>query len=249
MSGKMVDQAIHEAVARSDIYRLLAAAFLYPDEALLGVLSRLDTGDGGFEPDGRPALVSCLRPPVSLDALRGEYLRIFGHVISRECPPYETEYGSAHVFQQSQMLGDIAGFYRAFGLEVSEQAKERLDHIAIELEFMSFLTFKEAYALAHDGEERVSICRDAQRIFLEEHLARWAPLFARRLRRKAAEGFYRDLAAVLETFLSAECGRIGARTCPVHDEALRVIPAEPDGGCASYRAEAPCFMESKEDEG
>ena len=92
-----------------------------------------------------------------------EFSRIFGHSVSNECPPYETEYGKSHVFQKSQGLGDIAGFYKAFGLEASDKAKERHDHISIELEFMYFLIFKENYARENSRAEESDICKDAQK--------------------------------------------------------------------------------------
>ena len=109
-----------------------------------------------------------------------------------------------HIFQQTNTLADIAGFYRAFGLEVSEEQGERLDHIGTELEFMGFLAFKERYAGENHGEEKALICEDAQRKFLKEHLGKWAPLFLRLLRKKTARGFYHALAAITDEFLAME---------------------------------------------
>ena len=235
----MNERATLEAVARGGTYRLLSVAFLYPDGALvLGlkegfsemktILPYLSDGEG----DGlKEALTAIASKGFTLDTLQAEYREAFGHTISQESPLYETQYGSAHLFQQAQGLGDIAGFYRVFGLEVSDRAKERLDHIAVELEFMGFLAFKEAYALTHHGEEKASICRDAQRKFLEEHLARWAPLFAELLSRKAPEGLYRHLASCLGAFLTAECQRVGARPFAFHEGDLKPIAFDPEGAC------------------
>lgn len=98
--------------------------------------------------------------------------------LSPECPPYETQYGSPHVFAQSGELADIAGFYRAFGL--ASPATERVDHLAVELEFLSFLAFKEAWA-ANNGEAgRAAELREIQAKFLSDHPARWVPAFAAR---------------------------------------------------------------------
>src|SRR5262249_3835122 len=85
----------------------------------------------------------------SADGLETEYQRVFGLVLARECPPYETEYhSSAEPFFRSQQLADIAGFYRAFGLETSQAEPERLDHLALELEFLAVLLLKKRLALA-----------------------------------------------------------------------------------------------------
>ena len=252
----MNERATREAVARGGTYRLLSVAFLYPDGALVlglkeglsemkAILPHLSDGEAAGL---KEALTAISSQDLSLDALRDEYRQTFGHTISQECPPYETQYGSAHLFQQAQGLADIAGFYRAFGLEVSDRAKERLDHIAVELEFMGFLAFKEAYALTHHGEEKASICREAQRKFLEEHLARWAPLFAKLLGRKAQEGFYRELASFLEAFITAECRSLEVRTFAFHEGDLKPIAFEPEGACFPCGVKDLCFGEPKEGE-
>ena len=39
-------------------------------------------------------------------------------------------------------MGDIAGFYSAFGVQLSQDIHERLDHLSVELEFLHFLATK-----------------------------------------------------------------------------------------------------------
>ncbi|MDR4472503.1 MAG: molecular chaperone TorD family protein [Nitrospira sp.] len=41
-----------------------------------------------------------------------------------------------HVF--ACVMGDIAGFYKAFGVELSKDVHERLDHLSVELEIHAF---------------------------------------------------------------------------------------------------------------
>lgn len=247
----MGDKAISVALARSRIYRLLSTAFLYPEGDFLALFEKdLEEGkglleDGGGLREALAALGSSLAD-LPLQDLQAEHRRIFSHVISKECPPYEAQYGSSHVFQQAQILGDIAGFYRAFGLEVSDQAKDRLDHIAVELEFMHFLAYKEAYALIHQGEEAATLCREAQRKFFQEHLGRWAPLFLRLLEGKAQEGFYRKLASSALAFLEGERKHLGVTPLslsegdgqsptlsPSGEESLKSADCESEGACFS----------------
>ncbi len=163
---------IEKALAASHLYGLLSSGFLYPDEASLSNLK-------GAWPEARSAIAILGCPDGLLEAieplgsrleqlspsdLQSEYTGIFGHTISEECPPYEIQYGQNHIFQQTQALGDIAGFYKAFGLEISGEFRERFDNIAVELEFMAFMAHKEAYALASGEEEQASICQDSLRL-------------------------------------------------------------------------------------
>ncbi|MBI3126944.1 MAG: molecular chaperone TorD family protein [Candidatus Tectomicrobia bacterium] len=216
------------AYARSRLYAYLAACFRYPDEAawreLTGRKSRatlafacallgeeapyqaLRLHGGGMR----------LRGIGSLGALRETYGEVFGHTISKQCPPYETEYTNMHLFQQSDFLADLAGFYRAFGVRVRE-GTERLDHLAIQLEFLHLAAFKEARALEGGDAEAACVCRDAQVSFIEDHLGRWAGVFAKRLKRWNAEGPYRAAARMLADYIAAEARANAASPAAVAD--------------------------------
>lgn len=151
----------------------------------------------------------------SLEELRGEYDRVFGLVLSRECPPYETEYCfSSEPFFRTQQLADIAGFYRAFGLQIAKSMPERPDHLALELEFMAFLLRKERLARASAGVnasamEQVAVCTEAEQSFFRDHLNWWVPSFAMGLRRKAERGFYWAVSQLLAAFMPSERARLG----------------------------------------
>lgn len=204
------------SLTRMDIYRFLSDMFVFPDEKNYSMLleeefiSELSNCFNMF-PDADKRDVnrvicsfSASLGGLTLDYMQSEYSRIFGHSISTECPYYETEYGKAHIFQQSQSLADVAGFYRAFGLERSETSKERIDHISTELEFMYFLIFKENYAAHHNKKEESAICIDAQKKFIKDHLGAWVPLFVKLMGDKAGEGFYSGIAELTGLFLRSE---------------------------------------------
>lgn len=129
-------------------------------------------------------LLSYLQLP--RDRLIEDDRRVFGLLISRECPPYETEYcPQTFSVYRSHQLADIAGYYRAFGLEPSAKHPERPDYIVLELEFMAWLIGKTLYASQRGEATGVRLCRDAQVSFFRDHFAWWAPAFALALRRKA----------------------------------------------------------------
>lgn len=195
---------LQTAQARSAVYDFLSLGFCYPQAEFL---SSLKAQAEGLELEEMCSVLESL----SLMGLEAQYTQVLGHILSPECPPYETEYvsgGEAAIFRKTQRLADIVGFYRAWGLKVSEQAKERPDHIAIELEFMSYLACKEVYALAKGlGAKKIKLCREAQQKFLKEHLGWWGPAFTRLLERRSAKAgadFYEKLARLMRAWLERE---------------------------------------------
>jgi DMSO reductase family type II enzyme chaperone len=180
------------------------------------------------------ALINALKPD-AFDSFLDAYVATFGHAARGGCPLNEIEYGDikADPLFQPHRLADLAAFYRAFGLEVTEDAGERHDHICLELEFMCVLNAKEAYALEHqfDGDQ-LAQCRDAQRKFLREHLGRWTPAFTRRLAAATNEPTLRALAEFTRVFVESECARFGVN--PGSEElALRPVDETADRLCDS----------------
>lgn len=145
-------------------------------------------------------------PPADLKA---ELRRVFGHNLSPDCPPYESHYGKIGVFRQTQLLADLAGFYRAFGVEAGE-GDRRTDHLPVELEFAGLLCLKEAVARAKGWGEKAELCRSARARFLSEHLARWTDVFAEALARKAPGSYYALLAAAVAAFVERDARSLGA---------------------------------------
>jgi DMSO reductase family type II enzyme chaperone len=237
-SNSAQNEAIDVALHRSTLYRWLSRAFRYPDADLAESLQppalvALEATWSRLAPEGRdglhPALTGLLAvsDDLALTELQSEYRRLFGHIESSPCPPYETRYHSHHLFQQTHQLADIAGFYRAFGLDISQEANERPDYLPIELEFLHFLCFKEAYAIQHHGTEHIELVRDAEMTFLKDHLLCWAPAFAGRLQEMSSDVFYANLGRLLRSFLAAEAARWGCN--PETEVALQPIAFPPEG--------------------
>jgi TorA maturation chaperone TorD len=92
------------------------------------------------------------------------------------------------------------------------------DHIAAELEFMSVLALKEAYALSEGNADGVAVTRAAQVAFLTDHLGRWTEAFAGSLRRATPLPYYAAAAGLLAAWVLAEVAALGA--LPTRLEAL-----------------------------
>jgi DMSO reductase family type II enzyme chaperone len=151
--------------------------------------------------------------------------RLFGHTARGGVPPYETEYGVEALFQQPHEMGDLMGFYAAFGLTLNPREHERPDHIGCECEFASFLALKEAYALEHGEPAILEETRKATRLFLRDHLGRFAPAFTRKLAQDAGADFYGALADVCYRLVNLDCARFGVPSGP---QSLSLRPAIDD---------------------
>jgi hypothetical protein len=117
--------------------------------------------------------------------------------------PYETSYEPRPGMSGGKpfQLADIAGFYRAFGFEVSG---ERPDHIVPELEFVALLCAKEAYARVCGEEEGAEVCRRGREAFLLEHLTAWLPQLSQRISEQAPRPALSALVEVIMALAAAE---------------------------------------------
>ena len=237
---------ISAAAARSHVYAFLAQAFAEPEPATLAWLQQaLPAAESALTAIGATESCAALADVRrEIDDLADERFAaahhfVFGHLISGDCPPYEGEYGHAHIFQKTQGLADNAGFLRAFGLAPAPGIADRLDHISIELEFLHVLAAKEAYALARGhGEERLAIVRDATRKYLNDHLGRWAPAFAARLESKAQDGPYAALARLLAAFIAEDTLALNVAPVPAAAVPFQPEPDDQPAGCEGCSAAA-----------
>jgi TorA maturation chaperone TorD len=189
------------------LYRLLAALFSYPtgDSSALTRQS-LEAATVAGELIGEPISIAVDEVRGAVLSNDGEdpestYQKVFTLSYNEDCPLYETAFSARHIFQQTQQQADIAGFYRAFGVDPHA---ERPDHLALELEFLYLVTLKEAWAREQDEPEHVAVCRDAQRTFLRDHLARWAAPVAGRIALAGRGTVYEAVAHLLLSFIRWE---------------------------------------------
>ena len=241
--------AVERALGRSKLYLLVSWCMLYPedDEFLDYLQSGEFVEDGRSAIDSLTQSLDQISGEVAkkklavlskhldqidgwvasecanwqLADLQAEHRRVFSNVITLDCPPYETLFGNDHVFGQAHVMGDIAGFYKAFGVELSRDIHERMDHLSVELEFMHFLAYKESYARCHDGSEKTQIVVDAQKKFVKEHIGRWVPLFARMLVKKADTGFFRYMAEFTSDWIEFDAAYLGVSPKPYSEADYR----------------------------
>lgn len=236
--------SINLAIARSFLHRFLAQAYADPTPEGWRWLTSVDTlvtlrvAVATLMTPGLEAAAHQLAQALTPDAFESysdTHRVCFGHAARGSCPLNEIEYGDikADGLFQPHRLADLAAFYRAFGLDVADDATERQDHICLELEFMTVLAAKEAYALEHQLDAgELALCRDAEKKFLREHLGRWTPGFARRLARMADGTPLAALADFTRAFIESECARFQV-PAGSEDLLLRPVDEAAESLCAS----------------
>lgn len=189
-------------LAQADLLLGLAAAFALPTPALLARLEELAAAAdaladaaGAADP---AALARSLRAAAAAATASGvatwaaEHQRLFACAVA--CSIHETGFVRR---DKGHILADIAGFYRAFGLALREEERERLDHLVAELEFVGLLLVMLARAEEDGLAEQAEVTRAAAQAFAEDHLGEWLPGFARHLTETTRAPVYEHLADAL----------------------------------------------------
>jgi DMSO reductase family type II enzyme chaperone len=203
------------AGALSQTYQLFLRALDYPDEEHCqwiregGLADPLRLGLAAIspaleQPDERWA---ALRGSYSADDLAVEYTRLFDAGASGPpCPLYGGLYGGARM----KTMEEAVRFYNHFGLTLSEKQRELPDHIATQLEFLHYLTYREAEALQSGGD--AGPYQRAQRDFVARHPGAWLPKLCVRLENEKAHPFFLALFGCLADLLAHERARLGEAT-------------------------------------
>lgn len=229
--------AEEDLLTRSFIYKFLASAFRYPEKETYNCLKELwenaeNTISEFLE------LVPIFKQltekfkDCSLEQLENQYISLFGHTAQGTCPPFEIEYGESNEqLQKPHELSDIAAFYRASGIKQSAKSNDREDFIAVELEFMYFIYYKQSYAKENNDLKLVESCIDLKSKFLKDHLARWIPAFSNTIKQNADDSFYGVLAKLTNDFVLMCCKETGVKS---GSEKLRIRkPIEKPEDCQS----------------
>jgi DMSO reductase family type II enzyme chaperone len=112
---------------------------------------------------------------LSMEAFEAEYLRLF-EVGDGVGGPGLPLFGGLYSGDRIQRLEEVVRFYEYFGLTTSAEDPRPADCLSTELEFMKYLTYKEA---STPSDRLRTSFRRAQHDFLERQLA-WLPEVVRR---------------------------------------------------------------------
>lgn len=216
-----------DPAVRSRLYRLLALGLRYPSAQFFDAWR-----DGRFVGEIRDAAgalphmsgisngvwgtLSEMRMDMGTTSLRDletGYAQTFDvGAPEPPCPPYEGVHRKG--VERTVILLEVSGFYKHFGLGMNpdEGKRDLPDHLCAELEFLHFLTFKEAQA--RDQAEEVTEAGQAgellggyilaQKDFLERHLLTWVPQFAEKVGQATPVPLYGALVRIAAEFVRRE---------------------------------------------
>jgi len=225
--------AIAQALARAAICRAIACALDYPTpERRADMHARWDAllrGAAGWPAGVRETADAVVARfgGARTDELEAAHIRLFGP--AGRAPMVETAWGEAgRMLGRSAALADLGGFYRAFAVEPAAAHPRPEDHLAVELEFLSVLAIKEAWALGEGLSEALAVTRDATTAFLRDHLGTWVSAWRAAILDNEPPPAYAALADLVECFVRSECARVGVAPPPV---TARAIDREAGADC------------------
>lgn len=174
---------------RAHSYKLLAECYYPPDEKLIKMLNSLKKLEEGAYLE----ITENIPKMGDIELLKIDYAKLFFGPYKLLASPYGSVYleGSGQVMGNSTV--EVKKRYQKEKLNIT--LKQPPDHIAIELEFMYFLIFKEMKASESSNPKNRSGYLKKQKSFLETHLGRWVSEFADSVIANAQTKFYRDLAS------------------------------------------------------
>jgi TorA maturation chaperone TorD len=185
------------------LWRLLSLGFTSPTTETVAEVEALAEAVLETEPSPEFAAVLTALRNFTVVELAGHYNELFGGTV--QVAPYEGSY-ELDPIRQGRQMADVAAFYRAFGAEPSGPAGERPDHIACELEFLSFLELRRLAAA--DAEEDAELLDEIVASFLTDHAGRWLPTFFANVHEAASRApVYRALASLGERTVADELAR------------------------------------------
>lgn len=194
--------------AREDAYRLLAACFYPPSKELFeeGCIATLADLLAPVAPDAAQhaadAVVAAGKS--SLDSLAVEHARLFIGPFQLIAPPY----GSIYLDDAKTVMGDstarVAAFYHYCGLHLADDFHELPDHFAVELEFMSYLAFKQREAEASGDKAETMRFVGLQKEFLDRFLIPWLEPFTSAIVIDDEAPFYKSIAQCTSAFIHTD---------------------------------------------
>lgn len=198
----------NETTYRSQFYQYVGKAFRTPDE---DYYSRVRDGLVGKELAENEAelpfrLELATQAPdfgdLSSDDFQAEFVRLFEVA---QGGPESPLYGGAYTSDRMGTMEEVVRFYDYFGLKTGEEGALPPDHLTTEMDFMQYLTFKEA---ATPSPRLAKSYVNAQKDFLERQLLTWLPEFQEKVNGQDPIAFFKWIVDVTVAYAQADLAYI-----------------------------------------
>lgn len=207
----MENYDLEQGAARQDLCRYLAACYYQPGpefaeekvfDSMLAAATRIHAD---LAAHARRLGEEFARE--GMENLLMDYTRLFlgpTHTLARP-------YGSVWLEGENVVMGEstmaVQELYGEGGFDMSADFREVPDHIAVELEFLYLLIYRENEAHRNGDTEALQAKAALRKRFLDEHLGRWVGPFTAAVRAGAQSSYYRNLAELTGRFIDLETGK------------------------------------------
>ena len=213
MEHLTVKEKAERATGRSSIYGFMATIFR--EEITMDQLHQLKTQafiKALFEPESQFYDALLDKPEEQLiEDLAVEYARLFlgpdKHISPHESVHHERDGGDWGALWGKSTV-EVKKFIESAGLEYITEYSGLPDHISVELEFMQQAARREAQAWESNDSEGALYCIKMEKKFLDDHIAKWIPLFCDKIIADAELSFYREIAKLTKHFIELEMEEI-----------------------------------------
>lgn len=201
---------------RSASYRYIALCLYPPDQELIGMLISRAVANALLQStawlgeeqvrliDAIIGLGNCTQ--ISCESLSNEYSRLLERGIER-ISPYESSYRWQSAQDLINSSDDLRRALQHQYLLRGVQATSGMeDHVAVEIEYLSFLCDKEATMWQAKDHKAAHELRSQERNFINDHLSHWLPEFCKKLNDRALIPFYQYVADFSDQWLSLDSG-------------------------------------------
>lgn len=200
---------MQELQVENYIFRLLAQIFsVEPDLQLLHEVAKIDLPEEDSLASVRKMVEAVRSSKESLETLQEELSIEFARLFIGPIKPLSIPYASWHISDPRQLMTDetveVRQRYLDAGMAVRELYSIPDDHVAIELEFLSYLTAEMIAAHAVGNSTRIDELQKMQDDFVTEHMQKWIPDFVDSIDKSDAHPFYKGAALLLEEVIMTQ---------------------------------------------
>lgn len=197
----------NETTARTGVYQALARLVSTPDEDTYTAAMAGEWGDRLTDAGKLLAFPfsfgnATVPAATSREDFEAEFLRVFE--VGPEGPPAPL-FGGAYGGNRMQRLEEVVRFYEYFGLTTSAEDPRPADHLATELEFLKYLTYKEAVS---SSPRLQGSYRRAQQDFLDRQMSGWLPSLVEKTHAAGTWDYWEWVVDTIAGFVAADTRHI-----------------------------------------